>query len=149
MNKINTDFIATAAKKVRFLYFFRKLFLKFDYFHYFEQHKVIVQVILTIYPQYFPLTYQTSDSKPTLCCHCNHRRYIYNWQRSIIICFFIALINWYNYVATYIQLIYSILPIIFSNRITADFVTITTNKVSLFFVFDQNLILGLDCFYFF
>ena len=52
-NIISTDFIAiTEDKVILFFVFDRKLFLWFNCFYYLEQHKVIVWVILTIYPHY-------------------------------------------------------------------------------------------------
>ena len=89
--------------------------------------------------------FQTADSKPTLCCHCNICCYSHKWQWEITICFvccvdtlillqcYINLINLFNFFNN------------FSNKISSGFVSITENKVSLFF-WERKLFLRFECF---
>ena len=51
-----------------------KLFLLFDYSHFFDYHKVIVWVLLTIIYIISHLIFQTSDAKSTTHWHCFGRR---------------------------------------------------------------------------
>ena len=94
----------------------------------------------------FCFLFQTSDSKPTLWCHCYSRK----WQMAIIVCFAccISTLILLNFLI-YFWFAHFILSIIFSNLISADFYAIKATKVCLFFVLGKKLFLRFGCFIFF
>ena len=62
---------------------------------------------------------------PLLRCQYNLCQHICKWKRAIIVCFVCCIDTLIPYGVTYIRLMYFILSIIWSNKISTDFITIT------------------------
>ena len=111
---------------------------------------VPVEFILWILPTIIYIIsrflFQSSYSKPTLCCHCNPCCSSCKQQREITVCF-VRCVNTLIWLRCYIVLIdLFILSIILLNTISTGFVVITPKKSSLYIVLGGKLCLWLDGF---
>ena len=115
-------------------------------FNCFEQHKVSLWVILAIYPHFFVPLFKhlvwnrLSSATATVVAP------VVTYKGQSLLVLSATLIQWYNYVVIYFWLTYFILSIVGLKTISTEFFAITANKVSLFFLFDQNLFLWFECF---
>ena len=95
---------------------------------------------------FFCSSFQTSGLKPTPSATATVVAPFVTYKGQSLLVLSATLIQWYNYVVIYFWLTYFILSIVGLKTISTEFFAITANKVSLFFLFDQNLFLWFECF---